>query len=71
MALCRRLLEHPDLTADQSFTSAGGTSLGAAHLLAAIEGSYGIRVKAAEMMRQPDLRSLAALVNARRSAAPR
>jgi acyl carrier protein len=60
------MLDHPGLTLDVNFTDAGGTSLAAAQLLAAIEATYGIRVKAAEVIRQPDLRALAALVDTRR-----
>jgi amino acid adenylation domain-containing protein len=66
LATCRQMLDHPGLTLDVNFTDAGGTSLAAAQLLAAIEATYGIRVKAAEVIRQPDLRALAALVDTRR-----
>ncbi|MFC5204674.1 non-ribosomal peptide synthetase [Streptomyces kaempferi] len=65
---CRQLLDQPDLTPADSFADAGGTSLAVAHLVALIEKTYPIRLKAAEVMRQPDLAALAALVATRRSA---
>ncbi|MDH6133742.1 amino acid adenylation domain-containing protein [Kitasatospora sp. MAA4] len=69
LATCRQLLDQNGLALDDNFATAGGTSLAAARLLAAIESTYRIRVKAAEVMRQPDLRTLAALIATRRSAA--
>jgi amino acid adenylation domain-containing protein len=66
LAFCRRLLDYPDLTTDQNFNDAGGTSLAVARLLTEIEQRYHIRVRAVEVMRQPNLRALAALVEARR-----
>ncbi|MCH0543123.1 amino acid adenylation domain-containing protein [Streptomyces sp. MUM 203J] len=52
-----------------NFQTAGGTSLLAARLLAALEQSCGVRLRAPEVLRQPDLRSLAALVDTRRPTA--
>lgn len=54
---------------DGSFRDAGGTSLAAARLLAALEESCGVRLRAPELLRQPDLRGLAALLDARRATA--
>ncbi|MFE5739153.1 amino acid adenylation domain-containing protein [Streptomyces celluloflavus] len=54
---------------DGSFRDAGGTSLAAARLLAALEKSCGVRLRAPELLRQPDLRGLAALLDARRATA--
>ncbi|MFG3497385.1 amino acid adenylation domain-containing protein [Streptomyces sp. NPDC047928] len=62
---CRKLLDRPGLTAADNFVAAGGTSLAAARLLAAIEQTLGVRVRAAEVLRQPDLSSLAALLDGR------
>ncbi|GAA1933636.1 non-ribosomal peptide synthetase [Streptantibioticus ferralitis] len=67
LAACRQLLDQPDLTPADNFTDAGGTSLAVARLVALIESVYPIRVKAAEVMRQPDLAALAALVATRRA----
>jgi acyl carrier protein len=68
LATCRQLLDEPELTLADNFTDSGGTSLAVARLLAMIEGTYQIRVKAAEVMRQPDLAALGALVASRRAA---
>ncbi|MFJ8623893.1 amino acid adenylation domain-containing protein [Kitasatospora sp. NPDC093550] len=65
LATCRTLLDRPDLTLDANFAEAGGTSLAAARLLAAIEEEYRIRCRAAEVMRQPDLAALADLIRRR------
>ncbi|WP_411144434.1 amino acid adenylation domain-containing protein [Streptomyces sp. x-80] len=54
---------------DGTFRDAGGTSLAAARLLAALEESCGVRLRAPELLRQPDLRGLAALLDARRATA--
>lgn len=67
LAACRRLLDQPDLTPADNFTDAGGTSLAVARLVALLESTYPVRVKAAEVMRQPDLAALAALVAGRRA----
>ncbi len=65
LATCRALLDRPELTLDANFAESGGTSLAAAHLLAAIEEQYRIRCRAAEVMRQPDLAALAELIRRR------
>ncbi|MEU1280244.1 non-ribosomal peptide synthetase [Streptomyces sp. NPDC005805] len=57
----------PDAGLDDDFTSAGGTSLAAARLLAVIRREAGVRLRAPELLRQPDLRAVAALVDARRT----
>ncbi|WP_433427766.1 non-ribosomal peptide synthetase [Actinacidiphila glaucinigra] len=69
LALCRELLDHPGLALDDNFVDAGGNSLAAARLLTALENRYGVRLRAAALLRQPDLRHLANLVDAERSAA--
>ncbi|MEU9047670.1 MULTISPECIES: non-ribosomal peptide synthetase [unclassified Kitasatospora] len=71
LVACRRLLDQPDLTPADNFAESGGTSLAVARLIALIESTYPIRVKAAEVMRQPDLAALAALVATRRAASAR
>ncbi|BDM74066.1 hypothetical protein HEK616_75530 (plasmid) [Streptomyces nigrescens] len=63
----RDLLARPETTLAENFTAAGGTSLIAARLLAAIQRDTGIRLRAPELLRQPDLRAVAALVDARRA----
>lgn len=71
LAACRQLLDEPELTLADNFTDSGGTSLAVARLLALIESTYQIRVKATEVMRQPDLAALGALVADRRAASTR
>ncbi|MEV5508106.1 amino acid adenylation domain-containing protein [Streptomyces orinoci] len=62
---CRRLLGRPDLGPDDNFLASGGDSLTAARLLTALEEASGVRLRAPEVLRQPDLRSLAALLDSR------
>ncbi|MER7767136.1 non-ribosomal peptide synthetase [Kitasatospora sp. NPDC096140] len=71
LVACRRLLDRPDLTPSDNFAESGGTSLAVARLIALIESTYPIRVKAAEVMRQPDVAALAALVDTRRAGSAR
>ncbi|WP_371494282.1 amino acid adenylation domain-containing protein [Kitasatospora sp. NBC_00374] len=66
LALCRELLGRPELGPLDNFFDAGGNSLAAARLLVALEESCGVRLRAPQLLRQPDLRSLAALVEAGR-----
>ncbi|MFB0620861.1 amino acid adenylation domain-containing protein [Streptomyces sp. AGS-58] len=68
VATSRLLLGVTTLGPEDNFADSGGASLAAARLLAVIEATYGIRMKATEVMRQPDLRSLAVLVAERRAA---
>lgn len=65
----RDLLARPETTLAENFTAAGGTSLIAARLLTAVQRETGVRLRAPELLRQPDLRAVAALVDARRAAA--
>ena len=51
-----------------NFTEAGGTSLVAARLLTVIEQETGVRLRAPELLRQPDLRAVAAVLDKRRAA---
>ncbi|MCK8678781.1 non-ribosomal peptide synthetase [Streptomyces lichenis] len=67
LAAVRELLGRPDAALDEGFTAAGGTSLAAARLLTVIEDEAGIRLRASALLRQPDLRSIAALVDAKRA----
>ncbi|MEU7041054.1 non-ribosomal peptide synthetase [Streptomyces varsoviensis] len=69
LRLCRDLLATPAITLDDNFTEAGGQSLTAARLLAAIQDAVGVRLRAPEVLRQPDLRAVAALVDKRLAAA--
>ncbi|GAB7029116.1 non-ribosomal peptide synthetase [Streptomyces sp. NPDC021749] len=63
----RDLLARPETTLAENFTAAGGTSLIAARLLTVIRRETGVRLRAPELLRQPDLRAVAALVDARRA----
>ncbi|MEV5599704.1 non-ribosomal peptide synthetase [Streptomyces sp. NPDC052496] len=69
LRLSRDLLGVQTLGTGDSFAAAGGNSLATARLLTGIEEHCGIRLRAPEVLRQPDLRALAALVDARRDAA--
>ncbi|MDJ1137005.1 amino acid adenylation domain-containing protein [Streptomyces iconiensis] len=68
LRLCRDLLGLPRLGLDAHFTESGGTSLAAARLLAALQDSCGVRLRAPELLRQPDLRGIAALMDKRLAA---
>ncbi|MGK5628826.1 non-ribosomal peptide synthetase [Streptomyces sp. URMC 123] len=65
LGLCRELLERPELTLSDNFLAAGGNSLAVARLLTAVEKEYGVRLRAPQALRQPDLRGLAALIEKR------
>ncbi|WP_328392927.1 non-ribosomal peptide synthetase [Streptomyces sp. NBC_00390] len=65
----RDLLGRPGTALTDNFTDAGGTSLVAARLLTAIEQETGVRLRAPELLRQPDLRAVAVLVDKRRAGA--
>lgn len=67
--LCRELLGRADLGPQDDFRDAGGTSLAAARLLAALEQEYGVRLRAPQLLRCPDLRGVAQLVDDRRPVA--
>ncbi|MFF8784981.1 non-ribosomal peptide synthetase [Streptomyces sp. NPDC015125] len=62
------LLARPEISLTESFTGAGGTSLLAARLLTVIEKESGVRLRAPELLRQPDLRAVALLVDTRLAA---
>ncbi|MFF7725225.1 amino acid adenylation domain-containing protein [Streptomyces sp. NPDC008001] len=64
--LCRGLLGRPETGPDDNFLASGGDSLTAARLLTALEERFGVRLRAPQLLRQPDLRGLAALVDSRR-----
>ncbi|WP_241833327.1 amino acid adenylation domain-containing protein [Streptomyces caatingaensis] len=66
--LCRGLLSRPDLSLDDNFLASGGDSLSAARLLTALEEHRGVRLRAPQVLRRPDLRALAALVDRRAAA---
>ncbi|MGE7433824.1 non-ribosomal peptide synthetase [Kitasatospora sp. NPDC001175] len=69
LRLTRELLGRPELGPLDNFTEAGGNSLIAARLLVALEQECGVRLRAPQLLRQPDLRRLAELVEARRPSA--
>ncbi|MCZ4124240.1 non-ribosomal peptide synthetase, partial [Streptomyces sp. H39-S7] len=68
LRVVRDLLDRPDAALEDHFTSLGGTSISAARLLAALERETGTRLRAPEVLRQPDLRSVAAVLDRRRAA---
>ncbi|MGW7575912.1 non-ribosomal peptide synthetase [Streptomyces sp. NPDC054765] len=68
LSAVRELLARPEISLTDNFTGAGGTSLLAARLLTAIQTASGVRLRAPELLRQPDLRAVAVLVDSRRAA---
>ncbi|MFE5868842.1 amino acid adenylation domain-containing protein [Streptomyces roseifaciens] len=64
--LCRGVLNRPETGPGDNFLQSGGDSLSAARLLTGLEERFGVRLRAPQLLRQPDLRSLAALVDSRR-----
>ncbi|MGW4894816.1 non-ribosomal peptide synthetase [Kitasatospora sp. NPDC004240] len=69
LKLCRDLLGRADLGPDADFVGSGGNSLAAARLLAALEDEFGVRLRAPQLLRSPDLRGIARLVEERLPAA--
>ncbi|MCT9088782.1 non-ribosomal peptide synthetase [Streptomyces sp. ASQP_92] len=65
----RDLLGRPETTLEENFTDAGGTSILAARLLEALEKATQVRLRAPELLRQPDLRAIAAVLGRRRATA--
>ncbi|SOB78890.1 amino acid adenylation domain-containing protein [Streptomyces sp. 1331.2] len=65
LKLCRELIGRADLVPTDNFLASGGNSLAAARLLEALQSEYGIRLRAPLVLRQPDLRALARLVEER------
>ncbi|WP_406301654.1 non-ribosomal peptide synthetase [Streptomyces sp. NBC_00885] len=68
LRVVRDLLGSPRTGLMDNFTEAGGTSLVAARLLTVIEQETGVRLRAPELLRQPDLRAVAAVLDKRRPA---
>lgn len=68
LSAVRDLLARSEISLTESFTGAGGTSLLAARLLTVIEKESGVRLRAPELLRQPDLRAVALLVDTRLAA---
>ncbi|WBB62058.1 non-ribosomal peptide synthetase [Streptomyces sp. WMMC500] len=68
LRLCREFLGSPDIGLDDNFLAAGGNSVAGARLLAALEQRYGVRLRASRLLRQPDLRHVATLVEERAAA---
>ncbi|MEH6379417.1 amino acid adenylation domain-containing protein, partial [Streptomyces sp. KLMMK] len=68
--LCRGVLNRPETGPGDNFLESGGDSLTAARLLTGLEERFGVRLRAPQLLRQPDLRSLAALVDSRREKTP-
>ncbi len=69
LRVVRDLLDSPGIGPADNFAAAGGTSLVASRLLTAIEKETGVRLRAPELLRQPDLRAVAAVLDKRRAAA--
>lgn len=70
LSAARDLLGRPGVSLADNFTAAGGTSVLAARLLTVIEKDSGIRLRAPELLRQPDLRAVARLVDERAARQP-
>ncbi|MFE0091615.1 non-ribosomal peptide synthetase [Streptomyces sp. NPDC058992] len=70
LSTVRDLLGRPGTSLGDNFTDAGGTSVVAARLLAAVERETGVRLRAPELLRSPDLRAFAALLDERRTTRP-
>lgn len=68
LQVVRDLLDSPTTGLKDNFSEAGGTSLVAARLLTVIEQETGVRLRAPELLRQPDLRAVAAVLDKRRAA---
>ncbi|MGW9433391.1 non-ribosomal peptide synthetase, partial [Streptomyces decoyicus] len=68
LSAARDLLARPEASLTDNFTESGGTSLLAARLLTVIEKESGVRLRAPELLRQPDLRAVALLIDTRRAA---
>ncbi|MFB6890385.1 amino acid adenylation domain-containing protein [Kitasatospora sp. NPDC056327] len=69
LRICRELLGRTGLTPADNFLDAGGTSVTAARLLAALEEECGVRLRAPLLLRQPDLGAVARLIDERRPGA--
>ncbi len=69
LRICAGLLGRSDLDPSDNFLDAGGTSVTAARLLAALEEECGVRLRAPVLLRQPDLRAVARLIDERRPGA--
>ncbi|MFF3327346.1 non-ribosomal peptide synthetase [Streptomyces sp. NPDC002889] len=65
LRVVRDLLDSPRTGLSDNFTEAGGTSLVASRLLTVIEKETGVRLRAPELLRQPDLRAVAAVLDKR------
>lgn len=63
--LCRTLLGVPDISVEDDFLGSGGTSMLAVRLMNAVETTFGVRLRAPEVLSQPDLRRLAGLIDER------
>ncbi|MFG2094187.1 non-ribosomal peptide synthetase [Streptomyces sp. NPDC048612] len=70
LSAVRDLLGRPGMSLADNFTGAGGTSVLAARLLTVIEKESGVRLRAPELLRQPDLRAVALLVDQRAARQP-
>ncbi|MFJ8600304.1 non-ribosomal peptide synthetase [Streptomyces shenzhenensis] len=64
---CRSILDNPALGLDDNFARAGGASIDVARLLTQLERDSGVRLRASQVMRQPDLRAIAALLAAEKA----
>ncbi|MGK5730759.1 amino acid adenylation domain-containing protein [Streptomyces sp. URMC 124] len=64
--LVRGILGRPEIGPGDNFLASGGDSLTAARLLTGLEERFAVRLRAPQLLRRPDLRALAALVDSRR-----
>jgi amino acid adenylation domain-containing protein len=67
--ICRTGLGLRQIGIDDNFTAAGGASLAAARLMAALEEALGVRLRAPEILRAPSLRAIAELLESRHGGA--
>ncbi|MFI5980305.1 non-ribosomal peptide synthetase [Streptomyces sp. NPDC051555] len=65
----RDLIGRPDIALDDNFSDAGGTSILVARLLEVLERETRVHLRAPELLRQPDLRAIAAVIDRRRATA--
>ncbi|MFH8753575.1 non-ribosomal peptide synthetase [Streptomyces rimosus] len=56
---CEQLLHVRDLSLDDNFFRAGGSSLAAMKLIHTLESAFGVRLRVAEVLRRPDLAAIA------------
>lgn len=69
LAVFRRQLQQPSLSADDAFFDHGGDSLQAVSLIVSLEKRFGVPVRIAELMAQPTARQIAGCIAAKQRSA--